>query len=232
MKVLFSNPNYTEQQPDSTPKKDALRNCSIIWFPNKGHAELEVDNILYSILCGNAGSSFGARDEKKKPHTFTVGAERADSGIGTAFYRVVLGLNEEEYVEIKQLLEAKKVPINTCSGSIANLLNRTTKIALPTIQSLSPSGLFSHFWKTKEESLSRVQKIEYYGDKEKTISEEIASSHAQEFACSLTTTCLATMAVKISLTCLTSLSRESIATTAIVLGILFARSRLTSTVTE
>lgn len=128
--------------------------CSLLWFHYSSHIELELDGELHNLVCGG-------RD--RYVHSSASQELRTLSGQGAPYYRVQLGLKEQEYLQLKHALMFKDSNYVTCSSGIADLLNRTTDIAIPAFQSLLPLGLYSHFWRTKEDSGSRVQHIRYFG---------------------------------------------------------------------
>lgn len=150
----------------SCSQNNYSHSCSVIYFTNELHAKLEIDERMYNLVC-KGNPSFGPKTADRNYDYFSSSSRLRQQALAgresSEHIAIRLGVTKGEYQEIRKALAAKNISMNTCSGAIANLLNRIANISIPVFQALLPSGLALYLWDTKELSSSRVKQIEYYG---------------------------------------------------------------------
>ncbi len=148
MKVFEQNKGYEHR-------------CYVDWFWDKPHTELEVDGILYNLFLGCASTISEAAQRAK-----------ATQNIGRPYVRFEVGLTLAEYSALKESIGNKKTKISTCSGSVADLLNRVANCNIPLWQSLSTTGLALHLLQTATSPESRISSVEIVQSNERNAVDE------------------------------------------------------------
>lgn len=127
--------------------------CAFIWFPRKGHGELEIKSKIHNLFCGE-----NEVQEESEPDR----RARALAGFAAPYFRFQIGISAQEKERIIE--ELGHLGMQTCSGNVAAVLRKVTGMALPRIDSMFPSKLAKHLYQTREAPDSRVCKIEYFGE--------------------------------------------------------------------
>jgi hypothetical protein len=145
----------------------AIDCCSILWFPRRSHVELEIDGTLYNLFFGcvtSKGTLSTQRDSSLKKES-------------SLFYQFRIALTAEEKQQLLEQLHSD-LGAHTCSGHLAQLLFKVTRISCPWFTSWMPSTFAKHLYHLRQTPDSRVFEVECVGQEPDA---EISRSFSQGF---------------------------------------------------
>lgn len=146
---------HKEQNPAKSQDLERAKTSelAVVWFYQKSHVEIQINKSCYSLY-------FGKVQQKRKITQFI---EK-----GSPFVRFVLQAREDKIKALKVQLNAKKpkIPYDFCCGTVTHLINKYVSVAVPFLDSCTPTGLGYFLTDLSKSQNSPIIKIEHVGPSE------------------------------------------------------------------